>query len=481
MRRRGSAAIEIGRDGVRGLVLDGPRRQPRLTAWADKRVGDPREIEAAIRAVAEQLDPGTPVRLLLSGSDARIERVDVPKSLRGNLRRAVVDQLFSGDAAEADQYLVGVRAQGTRLGLKRRVAVLLVRREPIETWCALLSMLGHPVTALVSPGSLALTEQGHTAGSVLWVELTGSRTGLTLTRDGDLVEERHLDKPPTPGDEPIAAVEARLQDVRALDQLLRDRGAAGQQVPVDRLVICGAPAIAEPLYHQLREPYEKLGLTLDLVDPWQGVSVGRSPPPPQSAIRLAGCLRLARAAALPLHALPRRVARSRRADRTWAAAAAISLAALLGSTAWMLALEERHGELLAARERTAMALEAARQARAEPASWRETAEGAQWAPLLVDVGHLAKPGVDYRRLVLAREERGARIALAGTANGDGTDTGSGRLLTDLHEEMMRSPFGTGLPGLAASSAGGAEGERRVRFVVEESIAPARRDDPEGSP
>lgn len=481
MPRNGSAAIEIGRGGVRGVSLGGSARQPRLNAWADRRVDDHREIEAAVRDVAEQLDPRIPLRLLLSGEDARIERVDLPKGRRRSLGRAAIAQLFADDPAEAEQYLIGVRPEGVRLGLRRRVAVLLVRREPLETWCGLLAALGRPVSALVSPGALALAQAQGRPGGTLWVDLTGARTALTLLRDGRLVEERSFDKPPESDDEPIATVEARLQDVRAIDQMLRDRAGSGGNLPVDRVVICGASSVAEPLHHQLREPYEKLGLELELQDPWRGVAFGQSPPPPRSAAHLSGCLRLARAGRLPLSAVPRRTARSRRTERIWAAAASLSLTALVGSTAWMLALEQRHDELLAARERTTMALASARERSAAvqdgPSAARQAATN--WSPLLTDVGHLAQPGIDYRRLVLAPENGGARIAIAGTASGDGVES-TGQLMRRLANQLGRSPYAASPPGLAVSSSDDSPMPLELRFAAEEVVSgPPASDEGDG--
>jgi hypothetical protein len=468
MRRTGSASIEIGRDGVRGLCLSGPRRQPRVTAWAEQRVDDPRELEQALGAVAERLDPRMPLRLLLSGADAKIVPVDVPASLRGSLRGAVVKQLFGDDRQEAEGYLLGLRQEGIRLGLRRRVSALLVRREPLETWCGLLAAMGFRVTGLVSPGALALAERPSRSGTTLWIDLSGARTGLTLLRDGHLVEERSLDKPAPTDDEPIATVEARLEDVRAIDQLIRDSGGSSREPAVDRLVICGATPVAEPLYHQLREPYEKLGLDLDLQNPWNRVSLGRSPPPPQSLVRLTACLRLARAASLPLEAVPRRVARSRRVDRAWTAAAAAALVALLGSTAWMLAVEQRRDELLAARERTRMAVLQAQEQRSLRESRVERQRAPDWAPLLIDVGHLARPGVDYRKLVLAMAEDGMRIGVAGSAEGDDAKA-TAELIGALHEQLLTSPYRAGLPSLAAASSGGSRDVREVRFALEETI------------
>lgn len=473
MRRTGYAAIEIARDAVRGLSLSGGARHPRLSAWCERKVDTPRDVASALGEVAEQLDPGAPVRLLLSGPDVRIERFSVAVARHWDGDAMIRDQLFEGDAAEAGRHLVGFRVEGTRLGRRRAVTALAVPRDPVETWCALLATLGHPVEGITSPGALVLAEKLPRQESLLWADLAESRTGLCVVRGGRLVEETVLHKPGRNPDEPIAAVEARLQDLRAIDRVVRESGAGSERPNIEHIILCGASSIAEPLYQQLREPFEKLGLTLELRNPWTGVAVGgANAPSAEQLVRLSSCLRLARYPSLPLQALPRRVARTARADRLWAAAALVSLAVTLAASVWMVALSERHRERLAARERAELTLEAARADAQSAESMRQTLRRryTDWSPLLVDLGHLARAGVDYDRLVLDLSLDTPRIGLAGSARSPDA-LGTADLITRFHEQVFTTPYRDGIPAMAAASDEDARvPAAAVRFAVEETLS-----------
>lgn len=467
--------IEIGPEAVRGVTLEGSRK-PRLTGWAEQTVSAPHQLAQALAEVASQLDRRGRTQVLLFGSGARHLHQKLPRSSTPELRRAVAIHAAQSLGAPAESFLSGsltLRVPGQR---GQEVASVFLPREPVESWTNLLAVSHLPPAAIVTPGIALLASSAMDLPQdegLLWVELGGSRVCLILLKGRRILQVQEIPRRPLEAGDPVGTIEQRLNTIEHIDAAVAHYAERYDHKGLRRIVFCGAGGEIEPLAQQLDSMAQATGLTLITRDMWQGLD--GAPEDPGLASRLAAAVRAARTPKTTLAPVPPAVRGLRLAARKRRLAMAAAVTAVLAAGGLTLHLAETHQRLLERRTAdSARLFELLRPERGdlvpEAGAPPETSPPVQdWSGLLVEAGLLAKPGIDYDRLVLSMDEDGPTLGLVGRARSHGTEE-TGLLLAGLHEGLLSSPYGLGLPRVAAGSQKGDRRGRKVRFAIEGTVS-----------
>ena len=471
LHRASSVGIEIGPERVVAVALS--ERNRRIAALCERSIESEHGMADAVYEATASLKAKGPARIVLLGSLGQHTTLQLPPMGGKEAESAADLQLSELLDAPIDSKLVTMRlrrgSDGSRTG-----PALAVDRHPIEDLCASIEAAGPVVTGITIPASMVVTEASDASpGSMMWVDLGGSRTVLTIAFGDQIRLSREIPTHQgTDEDDEMARFEQQIAVFQEIERsILYHRQMHGSE-QVKRLVLSGTFEAIDAFVEQFRDPLENRGLTIDRRDVLAPVSA--DPGLSTAGLRRSGlAVRAALASKRTLTVRPAYIEHRAGQDRRWAVAigatAALAVGAFFGSEAAKQSaleldyrLEDLRSELdIVPEELDPQAAAQRFEVRAErPAAWED---------VLMELGRAAPAGVDLDRVTIENTTRPARLEIEGRVAGGPRQ--SGERLAGLLRDLQRSPFAAGLAVVLADGDLPTASDGSVGFALELPVRP----------
>ena len=479
--QKAAIGLEVGPEAVRAVALAG-RARNRIVAFAERNLESPDEMVNAAAQVVTRLGVSGPVRAILLGAGTQHVRLRLPVMSRREFKEAVALRTAQELGESLEGYLFAEHVSPCGVDGQRDVAVLCMPCEPLDSLSSILASTGHLVVAATSPAALiqAEYEPGDDPSGLLWADVGGTRTVLTLLRGKEVVLSREI-RPRDGFDwqDETARFDRQLTDFQEIERSILYYRQNLDEIGVKKLIFSGPREDIERFGQQFRGSLEERGIAVELRPSLEGIELATAATPkPEDTRRLGTAVRVAAPRGRLLAVRPHVALQARTAQRVrlyaGLGASALAVAALVhtASLRWdrdalleEVALAERQLDLLAPIDVTARST-ADSVARVKAKIVPDDVP--DWSGLIEEVGLLAESGIDYEQLDFKFTENGPMLTVKGRVDSPDVRV-AGDLLSGLIRGIEASPYVRSLPRVLATSQESERHPSTVAFSLEAPV------------